>query len=281
MKEEYFVNVAFEEAIKLYLAYSNDKSSITYNTAFVVVIRLLVLIYGKLEIINPYYLKDNVAFMNTLGKYGISNSQVALFKDEFLRFYLFEQDNGKKPIKNKNPYFSNIQKCLVDMFVAKKSKECVSIVEEEKFLDLIYSSHTRNYYRLSYAYLMCDDIKFIEKYYYSKLNKLDVTRELALDKTIVNDLNLEALNLLGIDLTILKNMSNEEIHQAQARAYQYFEIDAESPNRDRDLREALNYYKMYGKKKLTSGNGYVDILLLMSVIVTAVSIILIVYFSIR
>ena len=38
-------------------------------------------------------------------------------------------------------------------------------------------------------------------------------------------------------------------------------------------------YKLYGKR-LTSGNGYVDILLLMSVIVTSLSIIAIIVFNI-
>ena len=110
---------------------------------------------------------------------------------------------------------------------------------------------------------MSDDLSFIEKYYYSKLNEMDVTQEIALEKTINGNLNLEALNYLGVSLSNLKNMSNEEIAQSQNKACEYFEVDAESPNRDEDLKEAIDYYKMHGKK-LTSGNGYVDILLLMS-----------------
>lgn len=278
MREEYFVNIAFEESIKLYLTNKNNKDSYAYNTAFVIVIRLLVLIYGKLDIINPYYLKDSIAFMNNLSKYGINKSEIALFKDDFLRFYEFECQNEKRKIKQKNPYFINIQKYLTDMFVAKKKKVKVSLNEEETFLDLIYSTHTTNPFRISYNYLMSDDINFIEKYYYSKLNEMDVTRELVLDKTITDNLNLEALNLLGVSLSNLKNMSSEEIISSQNKAYGYFEVDAESPNRDKELNEAIDYYKMHGKK-LTSGNGYVDILLLMSVIVTSLSIISIIIFS--
>lgn len=278
MREEYFVNIAFEESIKLYLTSLSNKDSLAYNTFPVVVIRLLALIYGKLDIVNPYYLKNSVAFMNNLGKYGVSNSRIALFKDEFQKFYEFEQANDKRKIKQKNPYFVSIQKYLVDMFVAKKKTEDVSLTEEESFLDLIGSTHTKNYYRLSYLYLMSDDLNFIEKYYYSRLNEMDVTRELVLDKTITGDLNLEALNLLGISLSNLKNMSNEEINKAQNKAYEYFEVDALSPTREKDLNKAIDYYKLYGKK-ITSGNGYVDILLLMSVIVTSLSVIAIIIFS--
>ena len=278
MREEYFVNMAFDNSIKLYLLHLNNSDSFEYNISPVVVIRLLVLIYGKVDIINPYYLKDSIAFMANLGKFGINKSELALFKDDFLRFYEFENQNKNKEIRQKNPYFINIQKYLVDMFVAKKKKINVSLTEEEAFLDLIYSSHTKNPYRISYNYLMSDDIQFIEKYYYSKLNEMDITRELMLDKTIPGTLNLEALNLLGISLSNLKSMSNEEIDQAQNKAYEYFEVDAKSPNRDEELNNAVNYYKLYGKR-ITSGNGYVDILLLMSVIVTSCSILAIIICS--
>ena len=278
MKEEYFVNIAINEAIELFLKSKEDKDSLTYNTFPVVVIRILALIYGKLDILNPYYLKNSIVFMNNLGKYGITNSEIALFKTDFLKFYEEEQKNKKRKIKMKNPYFINIQKYLVDMFVAKKRSEDVPLEEEETFLDLIYSSHTTNPYRISYHYLMSDDLQFIEKYYYSKLNEMEVTKELILDKTISTNLNLDALNILGVSLSNLKNMSTEEIEASQNHAYEYFEVDAESPNRERDLNEAVNYYKQYGKK-LTSGNGYVDILLLMSVIVTSFSILSIIICS--
>lgn len=279
MREEYFVNIAFENSIKQYLDASSNKDSIMYNTSLVVVIRLLALIYGKLDILNPYYLKNSIVFMNNLGKYGLSKSEIALFKDDFLRFYEFEVANKNRKIKQKNPYFTLVQKYLTDMFVAKKKSTDVSLTEEETFLDLIYSSHTTNPYRYSYGYLNSDDMNFIEKYYYSKLNEMDVTKEIALDKTISGNLNLEALNVLGLNLSSLKNMSNEEISKAQNKAYEYFEVDAESINRDQDLKKAVDYYKLYGKK-ITTGNGYVDILLLMSVIVTSLSVIAIIIFSI-
>lgn len=110
MREEYFVNIAFDKSIKRYLALESNKDSVDYNTFPVVVIRMLALIYGKLDILNPYYLKNSIAFMNNLGKYGVSKSELALFKDDFLSFYEFDIANEKKSIKSKNPYFTNIQK---------------------------------------------------------------------------------------------------------------------------------------------------------------------------
>lgn len=101
MREECFVNIAFEESIKSYIVNANNPNSVLYNTSFVVIIRILILIYGKLDILNPYYLKNSVVFMSNLSKFGVSKSEIALFKDEFLKFYEFEKENEKRKIKIK------------------------------------------------------------------------------------------------------------------------------------------------------------------------------------
>ena len=277
MREEYFVNIAFDQAIKLYLNTRANPNSLNYNSFLVIVIRILVLIYGEADILNPYYLKNNVAFLNNLSKYGLSKSDVAILKSDFLSYYNFESENVKRTIKLKNPYFTNILKILVDMFILKKQNYHVNYYEEEEFLDLAYTSHTTNPLQVSYNYLVSDDPKYIEKYYYSKINSLDVTKDLS--NTINMNLNLEALKYVGVNLTNLPNLSDQDLINAQKRAYNYFEVDATKPNRDEQLQTNLEYLKNYGKKKITTGNGYVDILLLMSVIATSFSIFTIIIFS--
>lgn len=276
MKEEYFVNIAIQKAIKQYLASINNKDSINFNSFLVVIIRILVLIYGYADIINPFYLKSSVAFFNNLGKYNMSESNIALFMEEILNYYNFECSNNSGNTKVKNPYFRSSLKYLVDMFVLKKRNVSVSFEEEEEFLELIYTKHTKNSYRENYNNLINDDPLYIEKYYYSKSNELEMTKDLG--KTISAELNLEALKYVGVNLSNLADMSEEEILAAKKNAYDYFAVDAEASTREEDLEKSLNYYKLYGKK-ITSGNGYVDILLLMSVIVTSFSIIAIIIFS--
>ena len=276
MKEEYFVNIAIHKAIKQYLASINNKDSLNFNSFLVIVIRILVLIYGDTDILNPYYLKSSVAFFNNLSKYGMSEANIALFKEEILNYYNFEATHNSGNTKEKNPYFRSSLKFLVDMFVVKKKSISISYEEEEEFLELIYTTHTKNTYRMNYNYLVNDDPEYIEKYYYSKSNELEMTKDLG--KTISTELNLEALKYVGVNLSNLQSMSEEEILAAKKEAYNYFAVDAEAPTRDEDLKKSLNYYKLFGKK-ITSGNGYVDILLLMSVIVTSFSIIAIIIFS--
>lgn len=279
MKDKEFINKAFNKAIKTYIEAKEKPNSLLYNSFLVVTIRILALIYGKTDILNPYYLDNSVVFFQNLGKYGVDSADLALFKEELLAFYEFDLENDKRKIKLQNPHFKNVLKYLIDMFVAKKKNGKVSFNDEEKFLELIYTTHTKNAYRISYAYLNLGDIMYLEKYYYSKLNEMDMTRELDLDKTIRTKLNLEALNIVGVNLTNLENMSSKDIEKAKNEAYNYFEVDPNSATSEDELNEKLNYYKMYGKK-VTSGNGYVDILLLMSVIVTSFSVLAIIIFNI-
>lgn len=279
MKDKEFVNKAIEKAIKTYIEAKDKPNSLLYNSFLVVTIRILALIYGKTDILNPYYLGNSGVFFQNLSKYGVEAEVIALFKEDFLAFYEFEIKNEKRKIKLQNPYFKKVLKYLIDMFVAKKRNGKVTFNEEEKFLDLIYTTHTKNAYRISYAYLNLDDIKYTEKYYYSKLNEMDMTRELDLDKTIRTKLNLEALSMIGVNLSNLENMSEKDIEKAKKEVYNYFEVDSSNVSSENELSEKINYYKMYGKK-VTSGNGYVDILLLMSVIVTSFSVLAIIIFNI-
>ena len=51
-----FINEAFSKAINDYLESKDSKDGILYNSFLVVVIRMLIIIYGELDIINPYSL---------------------------------------------------------------------------------------------------------------------------------------------------------------------------------------------------------------------------------
>lgn len=279
MNNKEFVNIAFDTAIKTYIDNLDKPNSFLYNSYLVVTIRVLVLIYGKLDILNPYYLNNTVIFFQNLGKYGTSTSELTLFKEDFLAFYQFEKENEKRKIKVKNPYFKKVLKYLIDMFVAKKKNGKVTYNEEEKFLELIYTTHTKNAYRISCAYLNLDNLLYTEKYYYSKLNEISMTKEIDLNNTIRAKLNLNALKMVGVNLTDLTSMSEQEIKEAEDKAYNYLKIDVESAMKEAELNRKMKDYHIYNEK-ITSGNGYVDILLLMSVIITTLSITLIIILNI-
>lgn len=274
--EEYFINAGIDNAIKSYLDNINNKNGAVYNSFLVVTIRCLVLIYGSADIINPYKLKDKVAFFNNLTKYGLSKTDASIFTEDFLSFYNTYHQNNQNKIKVEISTSSVILKHLADMMVKKKKWVNVDLKEEEQFLSLLYTTHTNNTFMINEEYLLGNKLSDTENYYYTKLNEKE--ENIDLNKTISSTLNLEALTHIGVNVSDLKNMSEKEIAEVRNKTYNYFAIDAESPNRDRDLNSSLTSINLQ-KPKITSGNGYVDILLLMSVITTSFSIIAIIIFN--
>ena len=138
MKEDIFINIAFDNAFKSFFISRQDKDSLLYNSFNVIVIRILILIFGEESISKLYKEKNSVAFLNFLSKYGMSKADIALFKEDFLNYYNFEQKNELQKIKVPNPYFKVVLNYLIDMFVTKKINSGVSFQDEEDFLDLAF-----------------------------------------------------------------------------------------------------------------------------------------------
>ena len=110
------ITEAFDASIKQYLNFKNKPESPEFNSFFVIVIRLLCVIYDELDIINPYLMHDEKAFDMNLCKYGFELDKVLDFKVQFDQAYLLELKHEA------NSYFINIQKVLIDMFMYRKEK---------------------------------------------------------------------------------------------------------------------------------------------------------------
>ena len=70
-------------------------------------------------------------------------------------------------------------------------------------------------------------------------------------------------------------MDAESVDKINENVYNFFDIDEDAENKSDLLNSAIANYKKYNSK-LTSGNGYVDILLVMGVVVTGIMILSIV-----
>ncbi len=272
MRDAIFLNKGLSYAFTSYLSNLNNPDSIEYNSFLSITIRLLELIYGS-SLIDAYKSNDSLNFKNILQIYTYPLKDIEIFLENIDCFFKFDQNNSKQL---PNPYFKAILLALYDMFIAKKESIGISFTEEEKFLELAYTTSTKEPYQISYLYIQEENPLYFEKYYYSKINNLDVTKEFDISQTIIGSLNLEALGYVGVTLNDLTKMNNEEIKNAQKKTYQYFNVDLNSPTKDQDLIKALKDKQTKSKIALSTGNGYVDILLLMSIITTTISLILIV-----
>lgn len=266
-----FINEAFEKAIQDYLSSKEQIEGVIYNSFLVVVIRLLINIYGELDIINPYQIKNEKAFDDNLMKYGMSIENVSEFKRLLDGFYRIERKNMTSIRREENIYFIEIQKMLIDMFNLKRLNYGLTESDRKEFFDLLYTPGTSNALRLSYNYLNAPDIYEIAEYFKDAMNK---EKEIKDEDNNKNLLSFDVYKLFGVKLTDLSKMNEEEINNLNTSIYKSFDIKENAINKDYLLEESIKRMKMKNSP-ITTGNGYVDILLVMSVIVTTIMVVVI------
>ena len=242
-------------AIENYL--STKEQSLSSSLSFpVIIIRTLVCIYGELEIINPYLNKNKKAFDGNLMKYGFSKEKLDDFKKCFEAFcHTLRESN--------NVFLVKIEEYLIEMFFLKKMKIGLLTNELEDFKKHICLSN--NTYLIDYTNYYLKDKTCLD-YYFARQSYIC---DHPLDITPVkrDTLFIDAYLLLGYTVDEVSKMTSLELEEANHKVYKFFKIDENDKNKKDLLLDAVNYYKRYGNR-LTTGNGYVDLLLLLSIVVT-------------
>ena len=146
---ENYINANFEKAINDYLNSKNSKSSVSYNSFMVTVIRALVFIYGELDIITPFNNKDVITLHDNLLKFNLSKFQLNQFFNEVR---VFEKIDVRDSI-------INIEKALIEMFMCKKMYYEVTELEIEEVTGF------DNYFNPEESQLfgLCDEIITFDK----------------------------------------------------------------------------------------------------------------------
>ena len=132
----FFINEAFEKAVTDYLNNKDKEEGVIYNSFLVVVIRLLINIYGELDIINPYQIRNEKSFDDNLMKFGLTLENVQEFKRLLDGFYRIEKKNISSVRKEVNIYFIEVQKKLIDMFNLKRLNYGLTESDRKDFFDL-------------------------------------------------------------------------------------------------------------------------------------------------
>ena len=149
-----FVNNAINDSIIKYYQSKANPNSIEFNTFLVTVMRMIVLLYGELDITNCYHTKNEKGmggFDTNMTKYGYPQSELEKFKINFEKYYEFDMNQSKLHIKRKNPYFNRVQKNLIDMMFAKNKKVPLDGKQAQNFYNLLFTSTSNNFYRKTYA----------------------------------------------------------------------------------------------------------------------------------
>ncbi len=263
-----FINEAFEKAINDYLQSSDKVQGVIYNSFLVVVIRLLKNLYGELDLINPYKMNDEELLKENLSKYGYSKFKVELFLSNLQLFYDIEKENQNKQIKTKNHYFITVQKDIIDMLICKKLNFDLKQSDVTDFYSLLYTPYSNNPLQVSYNFLNAEDVFEIDRYF-KKQMKENIKIVKVKEKPL---LNVKAYELLKYSMEDINNMDINEIEKVNHQVYDYFKIRENAINKEYLLEKALEAIERENNK-VTSGNGYVDILLIMGIICTIIMVV--------
>lgn len=260
----YFINEALDKAVNNYLVSKNNKEGILYNSFLVVVIRMLINIYGELDIVVPFNTKNELVFDTNLMKFGANKKLIDDLKLLIDGFYKIDLRNETSIRREDNYYFIEVQKKLIDLFDIKRLNFDVSDKEIKDFFDLLYTPGTSNPLRLSYNYLNAENIYEVAEYY---KNKMAVSKEKPKEEK--NLLNFDVYNYFNVSISDLSKMKKQEIDDLNNEIYKKLDVKDNAINKDYLLKEKINNLKSMSNP-ITTGNGYVDILFIMSIIVTVI-----------
>lgn len=258
-----FVNEAFNKAVEDYLNSKDKTESVLYNSFLVVVIRMLVSIYNELDIINPYKMNNVDTLDINLMKYGAKKEKIDNFKRLLDGFYATEKRNESSLRREDNIYFIEVQKLLIDLFNIKRFNYGVSNDEEKEFFDLLFTPGTSSALRQSYNYLNAENIYEVAEYYKSETQK-NIQKE---EKKKKDLLSFDLYKLFNVSISDLSKMSSDEVSILNSNIYKSLDISEKAINKEYLLQEKIKELTN-PKTPVTTGNGYVDILLIMSIIVT-------------
>ena len=266
--EHVFINEAFTQAINDYLKSVEQPKGIIYNSFLVIVIRMLIVLYSELDIVNPLVINDEDLLKSNLTKYGFSKYQLDIFFSDLQVYYDIEKEQKDKIVKKPNPYFISVQKLLIDMLIAKKLNFQLKEKEVQDFYNLLYTPYSPNPLQVSYNFLMAEDVLEIDRYFRQQM-KENVKQVKTREKHF---LNVKAYELLNYSMNDLYQMDANEVDKINSQVYDYFKIRENAINKEYLLDKAIEAIERENNK-VTSGNGYVDILLVLSIICTIIMVV--------
>lgn len=263
MGADIFINQAFTDAINLYITNKQMPTTPVFYSFPVMVIRTLSYIYGELDIINPFRTNNENrmgGFDTNITKFGFSMKKLQDFKNCFQN-YMQAESQGKQT----NSYFFKIEKYLIEMFFIKKKATNLSQIQEQEFQNFIYLSTNTNQEIIQYILSREINAKELDLYFQNKY--FESNHDFKILPYQKNTLIPEAYTTLGYTLDSISLMDENTLEQLNLKILNFFKIEVEDKNKMEHLKQAIAYYKRY-HSAFTTGNGYVDMLLLLSVIAT-------------
>ncbi len=248
-----FINDSISNGISNYLLIKNGKDYDKAHIFEVYVIRCLCKIYGDINILNPYRIDNENSFKSNLIMYGLKVSEMEEFislMNDYSKWLNSEKNVGKTDLTSK------IEIILINMIIERNKTNKFSD-EELEFFDKYFDPKNNNFATLHS--LITKDVNIIPMYWNRKKALLNNNMKF---KLIRNDLlSSSTYDKYGLDKDDISKMSEEKVKNINNRI-----LEKEKEDNKRN--------KKFIPKNLiiTSGNGFVDTLMLLSIMTTEIMI---------
>lgn len=253
--DKFFINPAIENGIVSYLLYKEGKTYPAIYTYEMNVIKVLTIIYGEKSILLPYKIDNEKAFECNLLMYDLRESDMLNFLKYLNSYYEFMKNY--KSEKKATGLTTEIEKILIEMIIKRgKRKEYTSA--ELKEFDKIFNPIEGSLKKLKS--LVSVNNGLIARAW--ETNRYELTNtQLRMIAVNPNLLDSNLYSKYGYNITTIASLSEEEIERVNHT------IMIEE-NRVTSIPEKINLFQRGNRIVFTTGNGFVDKLMLLSIIAT-------------
>ena len=258
---EIFINSAIHNGIQNYL---NEVENIEVDKIHVFefwVIKILVRIYDEINIVNPFKLGNIDSFKQNLAMYGLKDTEIDLF---FKYMAEYDQWLNSATLVPKTELPTKIQGLLMNMILLKNSVQKLA-PEEIEYFDDFFDPTTGDMVKIQN--LIVADRALIPKNWRRK--KLALEGGLIFEEVKPDLLPASDYKRFGLSINEVKQLSNLKITEINDK------IKAEDAANEAGGRTKFDPKKLI----LTSGSGFVDTIVLLSIIATEVMIGLLIAFA--
>jgi len=254
--KNYFINSFIENGIRNYLLMKNDMIYEREHTFEVYITKALCKIYGEINIINPYKIHSENSFKCNLLMYGLTEKEMELLFSYFDMYenWLNSDNVGKTDLTTK------IEKILINMLLIKCRKR---MIDEEtlEWFDNFFDPVDNNLAKLHS--LITFDNDAVPNYW--KRKKMGLSNKVSLVDIRTDLLAKDDYATYGISIKDVEKMSHNQV----------VELNNKIQEKEKKGRNVLFKPR---KIIISSGSGFVDTLMLLSIMATEVMVGLLVAF---
>lgn len=252
--EKYFINPAIEFGIRAYIANKNGEH---YNKLYrfeMMMISALVVIYGEKTILLPYKIDNEKAFECNLLMYDLKQTDLKKFINYMQKYYDFM--NEYKSESKAYGIIEELEKIVIEMLKRRTKIKTLT----NKDIELL--SEIFDFSNAGIDKLTNNNENFIKKYWLDTQEKLTDTQ---IEMIGINPdlLSREEYSKYGYDIRTIACLSTIEISNINNA------IELEKGKQYRQQKQGLfKKYNLY----LSTGSGFVDKLMLLSIAATEIMI---------